>query len=201
MDILPELIVFLEVSSMEIINLTKDVEPICHFHYPYEHHLTIGWFTHESPESLRRWGDKTVTHVKEVIHHRDQPSSPFQIVIESAGRQPFEKGGGFFLQPMGQSAHYSRQLHNELNALLQRDQIRISLSIQDYHPHITITTPISQDIIDHKQEKVIIETLNHKITQQTGVFPGRIAFTPIAIRSILKYRDELGNELREVWEG
>jgi hypothetical protein len=36
MDILPELIVFIEVSSTEIINLTKDVEPICHFHYPYE---------------------------------------------------------------------------------------------------------------------------------------------------------------------
>jgi hypothetical protein len=33
MDILPELIVFLEVSSTEIMTLTKEVEPLCRFHY------------------------------------------------------------------------------------------------------------------------------------------------------------------------
>jgi 2'-5' RNA ligase len=205
MDILPELIVFLEVSSTEIINLTKDVEPICQFHYPYEHHVTIGWFTDKNPETLRRWGDKTVTHVKKFIHHWDQnfldrSRNPLPIVIESTGRQPFERGGGFFLQPMDQSAHYLHQLHNDLNMFLQRAQIQISPLIQDYHPHITITMPITQDIVNHSQEKVILETLNNKIAQQEGAFPKKLAFTPTVIRSILKYRDELGNEMREVWE-
>ncbi len=200
-----ELIVFLEVDSSEIIGLTKDVEHISNFPYPYEFHLTLGWFTDENPDQLRKWGNHAVDFIKEQIHvlepgDLNSDRSLYSIIIDSAGRQLDARGGGFYCQPNDQSTKEALILHDKLAALLATNQIRSSELILDYHPHITFTPQITREIISEQQGNSILQAINKKIAGQKGELSGKVILKPVAVRAILKYQVILGSEQKETWD-
>ncbi|MEI8295302.1 MAG: hypothetical protein WCG04_02115 [Alphaproteobacteria bacterium] len=201
----PELIMFLEVRSEEIVNLIQDVEHIGAFHYPYEHHLTLGWFTDNTPETLRKFGKATMNYVQECIHKHagaflDEQATSLQITVDQADRQPVNRGGGFYVRPTEQCTQPLLLIHQELIAFLQRNHIRVSESISGYRPHVSLTTPIAQSLINQHQEKLILQTINDRIAAQQGERPGSITLHSSAIRAILKYPNEQGAEQKETWE-
>jgi len=200
-----ELIVFLEVDSSEIIRLTKDVGHISNFSYPYEYHLTIGWFTDENPDQLRKWGNHAVDFLKDKIArlepedlHSGNPL--FSIIIDSAGRQPDVRGGGFYFQPNAQSTQQALILHKEITSLLTTNQICSSEFIFDYNPHITFTPQITREILSEHQGNSVLERINDKIAGQKGGVARKVMLKPVAVRAILKYPDKLGNEQKETWD-
>jgi hypothetical protein len=185
----PELIVFLEIDPKAIVELIKDVEPICNHYYPYEYHLTVGWFTDENQNVLRQWGPQTVDFVK------DRTKFPSAIEINGAYRHPLSRGGGFYLQLADQTNQEMQLIHQELHFFLKENGISACEKIINYILHVTFTAPVSLETVNSQQETRILEALNHKISHR-----GAFVLHPTAIRTILKYLDLSGNECREIWD-
>ncbi len=179
-----ELIVFLVVDSNVIISLTKDVEHISNFPYPYEYHLTLGWFRDENPGQLRQWGNHALKYVKMLIYGLElealnDGNGSFRIIIDSASRQPVARGGGFYFQPTPESAKQAFIIHKELTSLLSTNHISSSELIVDYQPHITFTPQITREIIGEQQGNSVLHTINNKIAGHQGDLSGRIILKPV----------------------
>jgi hypothetical protein len=203
MDKGPELITFLEIDSKEVVNLIRGVEPICSLHYPYERHLTLGWFTDKNSETLCKFGKATLDCVKEQIcKHAGTflSETSFEIIVNHARRQPVSRGGGFYLAPMELCAQPLLKIHQGLTAFLESNHIFPSESISNYCPHVSLTIPMAQSVINQYQENLILQTLNDKIAKRQGKLPGKLILHSLAIRTILKYFDTQGIEQREAWD-
>lgn len=210
-DIIPvskktvELIVFLEVDSSQIMTLINNIQHISNFPYPYEYHLTLGWFKDDRPCQLRKLGSHAVNCVREQIlrlapNGLNDDGGLFRIIIDGASRQTDARGGGFYFQPTVYSTQQALIIHKELASLLSINHILSSELILDYQTHITFTPQIKREMISEQQGISVLQAINNKIAGQKGELSVKVILKPVAVRAILKHQDILGNEQREAWD-
>jgi hypothetical protein len=198
-----ELIVFIEVASREVINLTKNIRHISKFPYPYEYHLTIGWFTDKNLEALCKWGNRAVEFINEQIsglEHLKNEGGSFSVIVDGAARQHDSRGGGFYLQLNDQSAEHALVIHKLLTSLLESNNILKSELMLNYHPHITFTPQITRDIISEHEGKSVLQIINNRISGQNLRQSGSLMLKPVVARAILKYQNELSAEQKKTWD-
>lgn len=176
----------------------NDVEPICHLIYPVEYHFTLGRFIGTDIDALKKWGEQSIFFIKDqesFLREEDQ----FKIIINEANRQPVSHGGGFYLQPIAQISQKLIEINERLSALLLKDHIQPARK-GPYHPHVSLTVPITRTAVDSEEEEKILDALNRKIKLMKGDSPGCLILHPVAIKTLLKYRNERGRQKKELWE-
>lgn len=104
------------------------------------------------------------------------------------------------MRPTAQCMQPLLKIHKELTAFLQRNHIHVSESISDYRPHVSLTTPIAQYLINQDQETLILQTINDRIAMQQGGSREGITLHSSTIRALLKYPNAQGTEQKETWE-